>query len=279
MPESLGNLAALTSLDLGGNQLTSVPESLGNLAALTSLDLSGNQLTSVPESLGNLAALASLDLSDNQLTSVPESLGNLAGLTSLDLDGNQLTSVPESLGNLAALTHLGISKNPLRSPLLEIAEDGTPAVKAYLSLLTNSAAELWVSKLLVVGEGAVGKTSLVKSLVGDEYDQNEPTTHGIRITDVKLRHPEQPKIQMRLSSWDFGGQDIYHATHQFFLSDRSLFVLLWNARQGWEQAKLPYWLDIIQARAPHSRIILVATHAEGRPPDLPLTELREATPR
>ena len=55
---------------------------------------------------------------------------------------------------------------------------------------------------------------------------------------------------MHLVSWDFGGQDIYHATHQFFLTDRSLFLLLWNARQGWEQAKLHYWLDIIKARAP-----------------------------
>ena len=48
MPESLGNLTALTELDLSGNQLTAVPESLGNLTALTELDLSGNQLTALP---------------------------------------------------------------------------------------------------------------------------------------------------------------------------------------------------------------------------------------
>ena len=279
VPDSLGNLTALTSLDLQGNQLTVVPDSLGNLTALTSLDLQGNQLTVVPDSLGNLTALTSLDLQGNQLTVVPDSLGNLTALTSLDLQGNQLTVVPDSLGNLTALTHIGLSANPLRSPLLEIAEDGTLAVKAYLSLLTQNAAELWVSKLLVVGEGAVGKTSLVKSLVGDTYDIHEPTTHGIRITEVTLCHPVREGIRMRLSSWDFGGQDIYHATHQFFLSDRSLFVLLWNSRQGWEQAKLPYWLDIIQARAPHSRVILVATHAEGRPLDLPLTDLKNSYPQ
>ena len=84
---------------------------------------------------------------------------------------------------------------------------------------------------------------------------------------------------MRLSSWDFGGQEIYHATHQFFITDRSLFVLLWNARQGWEHAKIQYWLDIIKARAPLARIILVATHAEGRPIDLPLTELKASYPQ
>ena len=279
VPDWLGSLTALTALYLSGNKLTSVPESLGNLTALTRLSLMINELTSVPETLSNLAALTSLYLGRNKLTSVPEALGNLTALTELDLAGNELTSVPESLANLTALTRLNLSGNRLRSPLLEIAEDGTAAVKAYLSLLTDLAAELWMSKLLVIGEGAVGKTSLVKALIGEKYDKNEPTTHGIRIKEIRLRHPERPDVQMRLSSWDFGGQDIYHATHQFFLSDRSLFVLLWNARQGWEQAKLPHWLEIIQARAPHARVILVATHAEGRPIDLPLRELRATYPQ
>jgi Leucine-rich repeat (LRR) protein len=42
LPESLGQLAALTTLDLSGcDALTGLPESLGQLAALTTLDLSG----------------------------------------------------------------------------------------------------------------------------------------------------------------------------------------------------------------------------------------------
>ena len=60
-----------------GNRLTSVPASLGNLTALTTLDLSGNRLTSVPASLGNLAALTTLDLSDNPLTVLPQQLADL----------------------------------------------------------------------------------------------------------------------------------------------------------------------------------------------------------
>ena len=34
LPESIGNLTALTELDLGGCQLTVLPESIGNLTAL-----------------------------------------------------------------------------------------------------------------------------------------------------------------------------------------------------------------------------------------------------
>ena len=274
LPESLGNLTALTELFLNNNQLTAVPESLGNLTALTELFLNNNQLTAVPESLGNLTALTKLYLNNNQLTAIPESLGNLTALTELFLRSNQLTAVPESLGDLSELKTLDLIENPLESPLLEIAEDGTSAVKAYLALSKDRSGELWKSKLLVVGEGSVGKTSLVKALAGEEHDPREPTTHGIRIVELDFDHPNRPGVCMHLSSWDFGGQDIYHATHQFFLSDRSLFLLLWNARQGWEQAKLSYWLDIIKARAPYARVILVATHGEGRPIDLPLTDLQ-----
>ena len=67
MPESLGNLTALTFLHLNNNQLTAVPESLGNLTALTYLDLRYNQLTAVPDSLRNLTTLTNLWLSGNPL--------------------------------------------------------------------------------------------------------------------------------------------------------------------------------------------------------------------
>jgi len=31
--------------------------------------------------------------------------------------------------------------------------------------------------------------------------------------------------------WDFAGQEDYYATHQCFLSQRSLFLLIWDARE------------------------------------------------
>jgi internalin A len=84
---------------------------------------------------------------------------------------------------------------------------------------------------------------------------------------------------MTLNSWDFGGQQIYHATHQFFLTNRSLFLLVWNARTGYEQGRLRYWLETITALAPESPILLVATHTDQREADVPLAEFRKLYPR
>ncbi len=278
LPESLANLTNLTTLFLSSNQLTALPENLTNLTNLTHLTLGSNRLTALPESLANLTNLTHLALDFNQLTALPERLANLTNLIELYLDCNQLTALPDWLTDLTSLEHLSVKANPLASPPPEILTGGTQSILAFLRARANDGAAQWVSKLLVVGEGGVGKTSLIKALAGDTHDPGEPTTHGLQIRPLYFDHPSQPSVRMRLSTWDFGGQQIYHATHQFFLTNRSLFLLLWNSRLGWEQGKLPYWLDIITARAPGSPIILVATHIEGRPVDLPIDDLRREYP-
>ena len=119
LPERIGDLTALTFLNLSHNQLTTLPESIGGLTALTFLYLIGNQLTTLPESIGGLNALTDLYLSDNRLTTLPESIGGLNALRGLYLGGNQLTTLPESIGGLNALTRLDLDNNPLTpSPTL-----------------------------------------------------------------------------------------------------------------------------------------------------------------
>ncbi|MBL7152433.1 MAG: leucine-rich repeat domain-containing protein [Phycisphaerae bacterium] len=113
VPAAIGKLAALQTLDLGGNKLTTVPEAIGKLAGLQWLNLGGNQLTTVAETIGKLTGLQMLNLGDNQLTTVAETIGKLAGLKTLYLGGNKLTTVPEAIGELAALQGLYLQKNQL----------------------------------------------------------------------------------------------------------------------------------------------------------------------
>nr|GMD18426.1 receptor-like protein EIX2 [Ipomoea batatas] len=116
IPNCLGNLTSLISLDLGFNNFTGglIPNCIGNLNSLTSLDLSDNSfIGSVPNYLGNLTSLTSLSLSYNLFAgSIPNCLGNLTSLTSLDLSDNDFTgSIFNSLGNLTSLTSLRLSDN------------------------------------------------------------------------------------------------------------------------------------------------------------------------
>ncbi len=278
VPTELGQLINLTVFSLDHNQLAMVPTELGQLTNLTLLYLYHNQLTVVPTELGQLTNLTRLDLDQNQLTALPSSLGQLSNLTWLSLDQNQLIALPSSLGQLTNLARLSLDQNPLTLPPPEIVEQGTDAILAYLQAQLTGTPQ-WVSKLLVVGEGGVGKTSLLRVLNRELFDQQESTTSGIAIGSLRLPHPAIADVTMQLNTWDFGGQEIYHATHQFFLTNRSLFLLAWNARLGWEQGKLVYWLKTIRANAPDSPIILVATHIDERDANLPLSELQQQFPQ
>jgi internalin A len=270
LPEWLGDLTSVRRLELHGNQLTSLPEWLGDLTSLRRLDLSSNQLTSLPDSLGNLTALTELDLNWNQLTSLPDSLGNLTALTELNLAGNELTTLPDSLGYLTALAkgRLGLADNPLVSPPANVVRAGKEAVLGFLRARQAEWLRQWSAKLIVVGQARVGKTSLVRALSGQQHDPGELTTHGLRVGQLDLAHPREPGVRMTLCVWDFGGQDIYHATHQFFITDESVFVLAWSANSSTDRDRLGYWLSIITARAPQAPILIVATHADDRAADI-----------
>ncbi len=283
LPSEIGQLTHLTVLLLGDNQLTALPPTISQLTKLNKLILGdvfgGNQLTILPPEISQLTHMTVLGLGGNQLTALPSAISQLNHLTTLDLRWNQLTELPPELGKLTNLKELHLDGNPLTSPPPELIDQGTQALLAYFQARLQESQKRWVSKLIIVGEGGVGKTSLLRVLRGEAFNAEESTTHGIEIRSLDVTHPREASITMQLNTWDFGGQEIYHATHQFFLTNRSLFLLAWNARLGFEASKLYYWLDTLQALAPESPVLLVATWIDERDAELPITELRRNYPQ
>jgi internalin A len=256
LPESIGELTALQRLDLDRNRLTALPESIGNLTALEMLSLSGNRLMMLPESIGNLTALRTLYLRGNRLTILPESVGRLKALWKLELDTNPLTMLPDSLGKLPNLTELTLHENPA----LEIPVELLDSFRKHTDILdyyfrSRLGRPLNEAKLIFVGRGGVGKTSLVSRLVDNTFNPSEKKTEGIQITHWNITLNSHELV--RLNVWDFGGQEIMHATHQFFLTWRSLYVLVLNGREGEEERDADYWLRLIESFGGNSPVIIV----------------------
>jgi leucine-rich repeat protein SHOC2 len=113
LPENIGNLSKLCTLNLQNNQLTSLPDSIGNLTNLVSLDLRRNKLTELPDSIGNLTNLKYLYLDDNLLEKLPKTIGNLKKLEYLDVISNRLSSFPVELGDCERLSHLDARVNQI----------------------------------------------------------------------------------------------------------------------------------------------------------------------
>lgn len=228
IPPQIGNLVELAFLYARRNRLSSLPADIGNLTNLTLLDLGANQLSSLPQELGNIKNLTTLDLDENQLLSLPPEIGKLTNLETLHLRDNQLSELPPELGDLQNLTTLNLANNRLSDAITAAKERGTRELLAYLRSLKEGEA-LYESKLVLVGEGDVGKTSLVEAMKGEPFREGRPTTHGIEISQLDLPHPHLEET-VRLNAWDFGGQPVYRVKHQFFFSRRSIFC---SGRRAW----------------------------------------------
>ncbi|KAG5514367.1 hypothetical protein RHGRI_035693 [Rhododendron griersonianum] len=130
LPNEVGNLILLETLDLSGNNLPTLPDSIcdltrlkrltlegcnllhlpseiGRLISLDTLGLQGNSLRNLPDSILNLARLKSLHLKDSNVTHLPSEIGRrLISLETLNLEGNRLLTLPDSICNLPCLEAL-----------------------------------------------------------------------------------------------------------------------------------------------------------------------------
>ncbi|MEH2140405.1 leucine-rich repeat domain-containing protein [Nostoc sp.] len=280
IPEAIAKLTNLTQLGLIGNQITEIPEAIAKLTNLTQLDLIGNQITEIPEAIAKLTNLTQLHLNFNQITEIPEAIAKLTNLTRLYLIGNQITEIPEAIESLPKLEKLDLRGNPLPiSPEILGSSDDVGSVKDifnYLQLLRSGEVRpLNEAKLLLIGQGSVGKTSLIERLIRDKYDKNQPQTDGL---NVETWNVQVNSKDIRLNVWDFGGQEIYHATHQFFLTKRSLYLLVCNCRTSEEENRIEYWLKLIESFGGQSPVIIVGNKKDEQPLDINRKALREKYP-
>jgi hypothetical protein len=257
-------------LNLVGLNLERLPESLSHLTQLQDLNLSNNQLVTLPEWLGEFTKLESLDLSHNQLTVLPEQLKKFTKLRLLNVSSNQLSTLPESLSRLAAqgrLKELYLQENPALGLPDEVLGPKPPMelLDYYFSTRGDGGQALRELRLIVVGRPKVGKTSLVKRLRGLPMDPFEAETHGIDILPLDLRCPDGP-LYARL--WDFGGQHVLHAMHEFFLRSRCLYLLVVEQRTSDGERDLTYWLQLIRSYAGDAPVVVALNQSKGIPRSL-----------
>ena len=122
-----------------------------------------------------------------------------------------------------------------------------------------------------MGYERVGKTTLCKALRGEAVDAAEPSTDGVAVHEATFALPSQPapRAVLRVSVWDFAGQRVYYLTHQFFLSPRATYLLLWKWAPdrgdgpSQQERQLFFWLRSIEAQAPSATVFVVGTHCRG----------------
>lgn len=136
-------------------------------------------------------------------------------------------------------------------------------------------------KLILLGNGRVGKSSIAKRLIHGQFDPHEKSTHAIRLEEWSL---DMIGGETRINVWDFGGQDIYHGTHALFLKSRAVFVIVWDRLTEqrpnyeadgltFENLPLAYWLDYVRAISPQAAVIVVENKCDDGQGSTPTAEL------
>lgn len=239
---------------------------------LEAVYLEGNQLTTFKIEV-DLPALALLDLSRNEKLSditLNSGLPNLKYLYLTGCDLIDLSIFSRYFTSEGFDFHIAKNEN-LKTPPPEIVSQGKEAVVNYFKSLEGETKSLNEIKVILVGEGKAGKTSLLKRTKGEPFDENESQTHGVNIENW-------PCEKINVHFWDFGGQEIMHATHQFFLSERSIYILVIDARND-DETKVEYWLKHITTFGGNSQIVLVINKIDENPTfDLSRSKLNEKYP-
>jgi len=164
-----------------------------------------------------------------------------------------------------------IDKNlNLTVPPKAILESGKKAIVNYFKSIYKEdkvvTAYLYEAKILIIGAGGVGKTSLAVKLI--EKDNPLPlekdTTYGIDIFKREFEfYNEKPEKKTLFSNiWDFGGQPLYRGTHQMFFSTKSLYILVDSVREN--STDYGYWLNTVEQLAGDNSKVLVCINKRGK---------------
>jgi len=256
----LGGLQRLQWLSCSATQVTDL-EPVAGMAALRWLSCSGTRVSDLSP-LGRVRSLQWLDASDCHIDEIPRAVLGLASLRDLRLFRTIVEHVPAEV--------LSQSK---RDNCLE-------ALRAHYADLEEGTQSIPDVKIVILGNGRVGKTQISRKLCNEEFESRWDSTHGIAVRASKLVDGNGTATA-HLQIWDFGGQDIYHGTHALFLRTRAVFVIAWSAdventpdyeHQGirFQNHRLGYWMKYVrQFGDPGSPILIVQTKCDAAVDDVP----------
>ncbi len=175
---------------------------------------SSNDPSGIPLAIFLLENLTELTLEYQGIRIVPDAIKNLKYLAIFNLNYCvELETISAELG-LLPLKELNLTGCvSLKTPPIEITRRGHKQTMAFLQRLISGSTPCKRTKLMLVGLGGAGKTSLVRAFLESHADSPPTVTDGIDIVKWKVPLPESNDV-LEFSVWDFAGQSVYYHTHQ-----------------------------------------------------------------
>ncbi|MBQ7099882.1 MAG: hypothetical protein IJO05_09215 [Oscillospiraceae bacterium] len=280
----VSSLKHLKELNLGGSSSRDIPD-LSALPHLISLVLQHFPDCTTLPGIGSQKDLDYLCINNLGIRQIPDGIRNLKNLKNLKLYELELDELPHWLPelNLPFQQKWGdcikFNETTIQGVDMTIFDQPQDVIlKWFESLKQDDTVPLQEVKVVFLGDGEAGKTHTIARLLNDGNaprpdDFDDKATPGIVIKD-------KPYIldgrEVNVHYWDFGGQEILHSMHRMFLTERTLYVVLINARDDTQDDRARYWLHNLKSFANDSPVLLVLNKIDQNPnASINETELRE----
>ena len=114
-------------------------------------------------------------------------------------------------------------------------------------------------KIVLIGTTAVGKTSLIKRLTENKFDQSTTPTTGTAFFQLQTDDPDHPDIQI----WDTAGMERYRSLNRIFYHEAVGALLVFDLTNFRSFSELDSWLDEFITEAPlNSSVVLIGNKCD-----------------
>jgi len=111
-----------------------------------------------------------------------------------------------------------------------------------------------LAKVVVAGDGAVGKTSLIRRYCAGMFEESRVLTIGV---DFQVKIVEAEGRAIKLSIWDIAGQERFGSFRDTFYRGAHAVALVYDVSDVLSMNNLPNWRREIAKVAPRARFCVV----------------------
>ena len=258
----VSTLISLNEINLGKNTHITQINGLGNLEKIEKIHLIDTGIKHLPEDIRGLLTLKQLSLSSMELEDLPVWIPELGLPFTRELSGNGICLYKTTVEGVD-MSIFDQSQEEIRQWFEERKQ---ARLAAEAGLVVEEDQPLNELKVVFLGDGEAGKTHTIARLMKDGAKPDESftgeSTPGIAIAHKSYRIDGQ---DIQVHFWDFGGQDILFPMHRMFMTERTIYVVMVDARNESRGSTAREWLDTVNSFASNAPVMLVVNKLDQNP--------------
>ncbi len=131
-------------------------------------------------------------------------------------------------------------------------------------------------KVVLIGDGGTGKTSLVNQFVHKSFNTMYKTTIGVDITPYLVAEAKDPKKIIRFVLWDMSGQSHFERFRTRFYTGTSGALVVYDLTSAHSYRNVERWINELYSKCKNVPVVIAANKADinelqikhSRPPTL-----------